>query len=661
LSGLNVSGRYVVVSLVANGAYLFADEIEVLEGTADSATPLEGPFVTRDTWGEDVAAIRKAVRTDSHCRAEIRRILQTISADPVANGLAESAAALGGNLNRANLSGAEREGLLDSARVLNARLAALVHPGNPLLVWPGEMWKDFTSEEFPLRGPVGLQTIPVTLGADEYESVGFMVFNTRAEASAVRVSISDLVGKDAVLPAKNITLRWAATVESSDGVVRPDALPRLDEGAFDLPSGQNRLLWLTLKTDNQPAGEYRGTVTLSTEDRSFPMELKVRVVGVALPRPIPLATYNWAYFGLGPFRADLDAGIRDLRAHYIDTAVLHPAELPKFVFDAQGRLTSSDFTAFDEAVRRYLAAGIRKFFFFQFFGDIGSGVSRPVGTGSEIPKTVSVGSPEWKNAMRQFVAAYVERCAALGLGYHDFAFYPVDEPNDKMIEKNGVGVWSVIQEMDPKVRVFVDPGASVKNLTRLAPFMDVWCPHLPRDRDLPATELAFYQSEQKAGKSFFTYNCQGSDKTFAPLGHYRQMLWRCWNLGITGAGFWNYSDTGYLAGEMSAWTDFDGSRPDFSIVYDAATAPPGVSRREAQIPSRRWEAWRDGVEDYAFLWELRRRMENARAEGRDAQAVAKAEAVLKTATEQVTAQPDEAAVYRFVHAAILEAIGEFPR
>ncbi|MDZ4199572.1 MAG: hypothetical protein U1E27_09835, partial [Kiritimatiellia bacterium] len=193
----------------------------------------------------------------------------------------------------------------------------------------------------------------------------------------------------------------------------------------------------------------------------------------------------------------------------------------------------------------------------------------------------------------------------------------------------------------------------------LAPYINIWCPHLGRARDFTPEEKAFFHGQQAAGKAFHAYNCQGPEKTFAPIGHYRRFLWRCWETGATGAGFWNYADVGRIAGEMSAWTDFDGGRPDFSIVYDAATAPPGVSRAEAQIPSRRWEAWRDGVEDYAYLWELRRRMEKARTEDRDASAVANADALLKTVAERVAAQPHDVEVYRAAHAALLEAIREF--
>jgi hypothetical protein len=53
-------------------------------------------------------------------------------------------------------------------------------------------------------------------------------------------------------------------------------------------------------------------------------------------------------------------------------------------------------------------------------------------------------------------------------------------------------------------------------------------------------------------------------------------------------GFWSYSDTN----GSSAWDDIDGRRPDWAVVYES---DKGV------VSSRRWEAFREGLEDYALL------------------------------------------------------------
>lgn len=55
-----------------------------------------------------------------------------------------------------------------------------------------------------------------------------------------------------------------------------------------------------------------------------------------------------------------------------------------------------------------------------------------------------------------------------------------------------------------------------------------------------------------------------------------------------GVGFWAYSDTS----GSSAWDDFDGRRPDYAVVYENKNGP---------VSSRRWEAFREGIEDYQLF------------------------------------------------------------
>jgi hypothetical protein len=43
----------------------------------------------------------------------------------------------------------------------------------------------------------------------------------------------------------------------------------------------------------------------------------------------------------------------------------------------------------------------------------------------------------------------------------------------------------------------------------------------------------------------------------------------------------------------TAWDDFDGKYPDFSVIYEGPN--------NSIISSRRWEAWRMGIEDYELL------------------------------------------------------------
>ena len=104
-------------------------------------------------------------------------------------------------------------------------------------------------------------------------------------------------------------------------------------------------------------------------------------------------------------------------------------------------------------------------------------------------------------------------------------------------------------------------------------------------------------------------------------------------MGGTGTGFWRY-------GYGKTWDAYEG-KIHYGVVYRAEDAPPGVTRAEAMIPSRRWEAFREGTEDFEHLHEMQRTIAAARAAGGQAPACDRAAALLTEAVDRVLRAPDD--------------------
>ncbi|KKK92866.1 hypothetical protein LCGC14_2698640, partial [marine sediment metagenome] len=70
----------------------------------------------------------------------------------------------------------------------------------------------------------------------------------------------------------------------------------------------------------------------------------------------------------------------------------------------------------------------------------------------------------------------------------------------------------------------------------------------------------------------------------------------------------------------------------YAVVYDPNQehAPPEVSKQELVIPGKRWEATREGVEDYAYLYLLKQAIANA-----SPKAAAKAKKLLDSCVKKV--------------------------
>jgi hypothetical protein len=175
---------------------------------------------------------------------------------------------------------------------------------------------------------------------------------------------------------------------------------------------------------------------------------------------------------------------------------------------------------------------------------------------------------------------------SLGLSYDQFAFYPLDEPQNGAEAKIIINVAHLLKEADPNVQVY----STIDNVDRLnySDFIS-----LISEVDIfQISELDLGKEREKQllsrNKTIWTYGANGGKKA-DPVSSYRLQAWRAFKYGVTGIGFWAYADTGPTG---TAWNDLDGARPDFAVIYEG---------KNQIISSKRWEAWREGVEDYELL------------------------------------------------------------
>ena len=189
-------------------------------------------------------------------------------------------------------------------------------------------------------------------------------------------------------------------------------------------------------------------------------------------------------------------------------------------------------------------------------------------------------------ALKNWLAALTETMSRAGIDRSRWALYPMDEYSGRR-RSFMVATLTLLKSIDPSVQIYVNTIDTRGNPTHIADLqaIDAWV-------DIWQPELSFAEGN---GRRFFAAlnrpwwiysNGESPAKARLPFD-YRIMAWRAHRLGATGIGFWSYSDT-YGS---SAWEDLDGTRPDWAVVYEGT---PIVS-------SRRWEAFREGVEDLRML------------------------------------------------------------
>lgn len=476
-----------------------------------------------------------------------------------------------------------------------------------LITWAANPWDPFDpGMAWPGLNAAMPAELEISLYRGEYEAAAVNLLNASALPVQVQVAVSGLTAENGVrLPAQeHVVLRETAMVPRSAGDQVGDALvPLSAAGIITVAPMQAAQLWVTVRSGEAAAGLYAGRITLTEmtpRGGQAQLPLRVRVWPVTLPEKSPVRFCTWAYLDGSAFANQIDAAMADLIAHK-NTVFTFSAGISA-PFDAEGALGDIDWGPLDKLVERYRGHGMM---LIQGAEDL-----RFAGEGSAPSAAYDTAYAGW---MRRLAQHFSDQ----GLAYSDWAIYIVDEPGlehgprIKYLLEQG----RRIKAADPHIQTYTDPIVVMgpDDLERAAPDVDIWCPEQdslyriwgPTPDMHPRERLAIMRGDSS---EVWTYECFPRVKRLSPLGYYRHQAWLAWTLGLNGMGFWTYCTS-----PDNPWTP---TKDEYLLVYPGSDGP---------IPSKRWEACRDGVEDYEALWLARKAVEAAAARGEPGAAAARAE------------------------------------
>jgi hypothetical protein len=465
-----------------------------------------------------------------------------------------------------------------------------------LLTWTANPWDLFDSGmAWPESDAAVPAKLDIALYRGEYEAGAVNLLNLSAQALGVRVAASDLVAADGsqLAAAQHIILRQAAMVPRRAGDRVGDALPRLDEsGIIAIAPMQAAQLWVTIFGADAKAGEYAGKITLTEltpDGKQAAVPLQVKIWPITVPERTPVHLCTWAYLDSSLFANQIDAAMADLVAHHND--VFTYAASFDAPYDATGHLGAPDWSPLEARIDRYKDHGIIL-------------LSEPT-----LKFTGQGKAPDdaWEKAYAESMRALAHHLTEKGLKYEDWAIYVTDEPG---LERGPRITYLIergrrIKHADPRIQTYTDPVApmALEELKRAAPYVDIWCPEQDSLYRLWGPTADMRSEERLAimkgdSPQVWTYECLPGTKRKSPLGYYRHQAWLAWKLGLNGMGFWTY-----CTDPNDPWLP---NKDEYVLVYPGKNGP---------IPSKRWEAVRDGVEDYTALWLARQALGAAVARG----------------------------------------------
>lgn len=439
----------------------------------------------------------------------------------------------------------------------------------------------------------------------EDEPLNFAIYPLRDLANA-KVSVSDI----GPIAAKNIDIRHVRYLRAMPNYTTkfrwswvPDVLEHFD--SISLTAEQSERFWLTVHVpENTPAGSYAGTVTFTCDDgRAVSLPIKFRVLPIKL-RDDPSKIFGIYYYhpldrafqakdevSREYFRRKADLEHADMAAHGTRNIVLNVWCRGA---DAQGHFNIN----WD-----LLAAKIELWRKHQFVGPIAMEISAgevyekymKERVGSHL-KGVKNPPPEFEQEITALVKTIeTERQKR---GWPEFLYYPYDEPQTDPAAVNFmVKVLKACKAAGVRTYVTADP--THDHYDPMRPYVDVWCtqPFAP-DRE---TVLA---DTKKRGVEYWCYpNHVGGENDHTPVSGARMTygfgFWRSgfrtlipWIYSNSSGDRFNYLDAGYM---------------DFFNRQEPDGTP---------MPVALWEAYREGYDDYRYIFTLEELIKEARQSGK---------------------------------------------
>jgi len=482
-------------------------------------------------------------------------------------------------------------------------------------------WDPLDALQVAPKSPRKLGRIKLAMGVNEYESASIVVTNLSDVDRKFSIGLGD--------SELALTLRQAMWITSHPGIEVNDALPLLD-GPLNVPSGQSREVWLTVRSAGAKPGNHRVRISVTSPGlRGSSIELAAKVYPVTLPEDKPIYSYYWDEWVPEGRSPELNrAAMLDLKRHYANTVSTHPWAIPPINCDASGKLVT-DYKNLDATLENYKTLN-PKMILFWWGADIYL-AKRTYPTG------IAYMSDEWKALFRDWLTAWVQHMKENGYGYDRFAMYPSDETISPFV----CDLVKLIKQVDPKILVYINnTGSTVEEVTNIAPYIDIWCPYLydylnnPPYHDRVDVKKVADKLLRKNPNYFWTYANPPANnpETAPPYKDYRLGPWRAWNAGMMGYGFWIY----YYKSHWNNYKHPDGV--NWSVAYpgDAPDTPESIKGKELIVPGKRWEATREGIEDFVYLWMLREAVSKS-GPSADPAAISRGKDLLNTLPKRVLA------------------------
>ena len=582
--------RYVKLYVRPTGVSFFSDEIEVLESQNTELEDSRKGYLSKDQMIDLVERARQLQRDSD---ALFERIAQSQhKIDDFENSLQlikKTILQLNRNLSDISVSKAESGFVKFRAKWLQSEYKTewLCYPVEPMDILrygalPRNISDDFQISLYQWKNEYGVATINLVNGS--MAPINF----------SVHFSPLQMLDKT-IVSAGIFELRRALYVRVLNAGLVADPLVLQDSKPFPVAPGETVQLWAEAYSKGLDAGTYVAALAINASGENVAktrqtIPIQLDIADKTFPDELPFYSCNWDYITISDrftsknLNTIKQAAI-DLENHYINVVTIRPDRM----YD-ENKLNPISYKMQHELAIR---------------GDIKPFVLLLLGGKMPLEKRFGAfRTPNWEADFNYFLKHLRDFMLDKGFNYDSFAIYLFDED----IGDDFVYVAQMIRNFDPRLKIYANKWIEPGELNKVKNLIDIWCPHIP---DVLSNKTVYDRyKNMKIFDQIWCYHANiACERFFAPTKTRTSKEWRGDNkifwrtmpitavsLDMTGAGFWVYQDanrTGWIKDKIG----------EHGVIYDGSQNPDGNCFAEQIIPSKRWQMWREGIEDAVALKE----------------------------------------------------------
>lgn len=556
LGGIAVRGRYVLLEIVtAKSKSVFCDEIEVLEGGHDRGK-------TGRLTVEESRKLADRLKWFSPYQDFIKNIaMANGSAMYAFPGLTDRIALIKQKI--LNLASAEEVDAIESEiLMLRADMLRGQLQGKQLLVEAVKPWAPLPLIALSAGSTPSQLSLQMPQGG--YAQDALLVTNLSQGNRLVTLSC-------AMTPdgSPELSLYQVPFVKSLATEYVADPLVPVASG-FTLRPGESRMVFVSAM--GKAPGSWQTNIEVISDGQSESIPVNCTVFPITLPESPSLNAVNWGYLNFDLISDRKEQAVQDLLSHHTKIMVIPPSYLK----GANQKETAdlSDFIRLENYLKAQKGA---------------TRVILGLGLGTDKHTTVSGLYPflseRWKVGFSKWYVNAILAARRSGFSENQLYLYPYDEMGGQQID-DFVRFAGWLRGSFPSAKLYATLGEATlatKGWEKILPYLEI--------------AQAFNEDMFRTGHPFkgepWIYSTQGPSRSLSPYTYYRLMSWKAFLYGYRGVGFWSYADTDVNDNPDSSWDDANRGARDFGVIYRGDG--------KSIVSSRRWEAWRMGIEDYELL------------------------------------------------------------